>query len=154
MLSSTRCVRSSRKKMARVCGCSQPGCAQASVLSHTASRSRTSIGLSSIYDAYDGQSYFEWLSPRSSSLCPFGWGVPALSLTVGALLTTLTCAALGATGWAPLAKAVHYRKTLQSILLGFAMGSIGWLLARLHLYVFDRWFLHQGRLSVLCREKT
>jgi hypothetical protein len=75
----------------------------------------------------------------------------AFSLTVGALLTTVVCLAAGAAGWAPLVRAMRYRKTVQSILIGIGMGSFGWLLARLHLHVFDRWFLRFGRLSRLLR---
>jgi len=77
------------------------------------------------------------------------WSTTAFSLTVGALLTTLVCLMLGAAGWAPLAKVLQYRKTLQSVLIGFGMGTGGWLLARLHLHVFDRWFLRYGQLKRL-----
>ncbi len=71
----------------------------------------------------------------------------AFSLTVGALLTMLVCAAAGAAGWGPLVKAIRYRKTLQSVLVGIGMSSAGWLLARLHLHVFDRLFLRFGSLE-------
>jgi hypothetical protein len=81
------------------------------------------------------------------------WSVTAFSLTVGALLTTVICFVLGAVGWGFLAKIIQYRKTFQSILIGISMGTLGWLLARLHLHVFDRWFLSQGRLSALSREE-
>jgi predicted acylesterase/phospholipase RssA len=77
------------------------------------------------------------------------WSTAFFSLTVGAVLTTLVCLALGAAGWGPLVKAFHYRKTFQSILIGFGMGTLGWGLARLHLHVFDRWFLRRGQLKRL-----
>jgi predicted acylesterase/phospholipase RssA len=77
------------------------------------------------------------------------WTTTAFSLTVGALLMTLLFLALSAAGWGPLVKAFHYRKTFQSILIGFGMGTLGWLLARLHLHLFDCWFLRHGRLKRL-----
>ena len=80
------------------------------------------------------------------------WSVIAFSLTVGALLTTAICAVLGATGWGLLSKVIQYRKTFQSILIGIVMGTVGWLLARLHLHVFDRIFLRHGSLAHLLAE--
>jgi predicted acylesterase/phospholipase RssA len=80
------------------------------------------------------------------------WSVIAFSLTVGALLTTVICAVLGATGWRFLSKVIQYRKMFQSILIGIGMGTAGWLLARLHLHVFDRIFLRQGSLAHLLEE--
>ena len=77
------------------------------------------------------------------------WRATAFSLTIGALLTAVVCAAVGLAGWGGLAKSIQYRKTLQSVIVGLAMGTVGWLLARLHLHVFDRWFLRQGRLSAV-----
>jgi len=47
---------------------------------------------------------------------------------------------------------IQYRKTFQSILIGIGMGTVGWLLARLHLHVFDRIFLRQGSLTHLLAE--
>lgn len=41
---------------------------------------------------------------------------------------------------------VRYRKTLSAVILGVAMMTAGFLLARLHLHVFDRLFLWQGRV--------
>jgi hypothetical protein len=77
------------------------------------------------------------------------WSRTAFSMTVGALLTAFVCLALGAAGWGPLVKTIQYRKTFQSILIGFGMGTLGFLLARLHLHVFDRLFLWYGRLKRL-----
>jgi len=82
------------------------------------------------------------------------WAVTALSLTVGALLTSVICAVLVASGWGLVAKIIQYRKTFQSILIGFTMATVGWFLARLHLHVFDRWFLRQGRLKTLYQQKS
>jgi len=46
-------------------------------------------------------------------------------------------------------KVLRYRKTLQDVVIGVGMVTVGWLVARLHLHVFDRWFLRQGRLARL-----
>jgi hypothetical protein len=48
---------------------------------------------------------------------------------------------------------LRYKKTLQSILIGAVLSTIGWPLARLHLHVFDRWFQWQGRLARLLKNK-
>jgi len=77
------------------------------------------------------------------------WSTTVFSLTVGAVPTALVCVALGAAGWGPLTKWIQYRKTFQSILIGFSMGTLGCILARLHLHVFDRLFLWHGRLKRL-----
>ena len=80
------------------------------------------------------------------------WSVIAFSLTVGALLTTAISVVLGTTGWGLLSNTIQYRKTFQSILIGIGMGTAGWMLARLHLHVFDRIFLRQGSLAALLEE--
>lgn len=77
------------------------------------------------------------------------WSTTAFSLTVGAVLTAFVCLALGAAGWGPLVKTIQYRKTFQSILIGFGMGTLGFLLARLHLHALDRLFLWYGELRRL-----
>ncbi|MBI2925407.1 MAG: hypothetical protein HYY24_06850 [Verrucomicrobia bacterium] len=73
------------------------------------------------------------------------------SLTAGQILIGLVGVALAAAGWAPLVKAIRFRKTFQSILLGFGMATLGFLLARVHLHWFDRWFLRRGRLARLLK---
>ena len=42
---------------------------------------------------------------------------------------------------------VNFRETLTQIAVGIAMALVGWLLARLHLHVFDRLFLRKGQLK-------
>ena len=66
--------------------------------------------------------------------------------TPGDLAWTLGIALLSVLGLGTVAKVVNYRKTLQQMLIGIGMATIGFLLARLHLHVFDRIFLWQGRL--------
>ena len=72
-----------------------------------------------------------------------------LELTVGGVAGALLVVALGWLGWKPAVKVLRYRKTLQDVVIGLGMVTVGWLVARLHLHVFDRWFLRQGRLARL-----
>jgi hypothetical protein len=72
-----------------------------------------------------------------------------LELTVGGVAGVLLVVTLGWLGWKPAVKVLRYRKTLQDVVIGVGMVTVGWLVARLHLHVFDRWFLRQGRLARL-----
>lgn len=56
---------------------------------------------------------------------------------------------LGPTTGAGVMKAVRWRETLQSIAAGISMALGGWLIARLHLHIFDRWYLRCGKLQRL-----
>jgi len=49
----------------------------------------------------------------------------------------------------PRLRKAFYRKTLQDVVIGVGMVTVGWLVARLHLHAFDHWFLRQGRLARL-----
>jgi hypothetical protein len=42
---------------------------------------------------------------------------------------------------------VRYRDTFTRILIGLAMSLFGWLVAGIHLAVFDPWFLRRGRVK-------
>ena len=42
---------------------------------------------------------------------------------------------------------VRYRDTLERIVIGLALSLLGWLVAGLHLIVFDPWFLRRGRVK-------
>ena len=46
---------------------------------------------------------------------------------------------------------VRFRETITKILIGIGMSALGFLLARLHLHVFDRIYLWFGRLERLKR---
>src|SRR5262249_26748117 len=65
--------------------------------------------------------------------------------TVGKLVVILALLAVIQFGL-PLLRRWHFRKTLQEILIGVGMATVGFLAARLHLHVFDKLFLWQGRL--------
>lgn len=66
--------------------------------------------------------------------------------TVGQLVLGVATFAIGLTGAGWILKVLHYRKTLQQIAFGVGMATCGFLAARLHLHVFDRMFLRQGRV--------
>jgi predicted acylesterase/phospholipase RssA len=63
------------------------------------------------------------------------------------LVWTVGIALLSISGFGVLARILNYRKTLQQMLIGIGMATVGFLFARLHLHVFDRLFLWQGRLA-------
>ena len=48
-----------------------------------------------------------------------------------------------------LSRFTKYRKTVQEILIGLGMSTLGFVVARIHLYIFDRLFLWQGRCRYL-----
>jgi len=79
------------------------------------------------------------------------WGRPLFRLapTFGEVVMALAAAALIAGGLAAVSRLVSYRKTVQEILVGLGMATVGFPFARLHLHVFDRLFLRQGRLDRL-----
>jgi predicted acylesterase/phospholipase RssA len=69
------------------------------------------------------------------------------TLTVKAAVFAIAFALLSVVGLGWVAKLVRYRKTATEILIGIGMSTLGFLLARLHLHVFDKLFLWQGRLK-------
>jgi predicted acylesterase/phospholipase RssA len=72
-------------------------------------------------------------------------GLRIPTLTLGELLVMLVLLA-GIQFGLPLLRRWHFRKTLQEILIGIGMATVGFLAARLHLHFFDKLFLWQGRL--------
>ena len=80
------------------------------------------------------------------------WGTPLLRRppTFGDVIGGLVAAALIAVILRTVTRLAHNRKTVQEILVGLGM-IVGFVFARLHLHVFDRLFLHQGRLERLIR---
>jgi predicted acylesterase/phospholipase RssA len=71
--------------------------------------------------------------------------------TVGGLLLAMVPLVLSLLGLTALARVVSYKKTVQDVLIGVGMATLGFLFARLHLHVFDRMFLRQGRIQRLGR---
>jgi hypothetical protein len=89
---------------------------------------------------------FFWASLRwpAFPLITLGWVASFAGLTVvGFVLAKV----LGATGAKSLMSTVQYRETFSQVVKGAAMALAGFLVARLHLHVFDRWFLKWGRMD-------
>ncbi|RPI47274.1 MAG: patatin family protein [Betaproteobacteria bacterium] len=68
------------------------------------------------------------------------------TLTVKEAVIAAGLALLSALGLGIVGKVVRYRKTATEILVGIGMATLGFMVARLHLHVFDKLFLWQGRL--------
>ncbi|HYO91544.1 MAG TPA: hypothetical protein VEQ40_07905, partial [Pyrinomonadaceae bacterium] len=47
----------------------------------------------------------------------------------------------------PVQRILHWRKTPSEFGLGLAMATFGFIAARLHLWIFDRLFLNNGRIE-------
>jgi hypothetical protein len=80
------------------------------------------------------------------------WGQPLsihYELPFKSIIITLLSFLFTLAGLGVVAKVINYRKTVQEILIGLGMATIGFLAARLHLHVFDKLFLWQGKLSRL-----
>jgi len=76
------------------------------------------------------------------------WGGPLFTytLTVREAALAVGLALLSLLGLGFVGKLVRYRKTATEILIGIGMATFGFVLARLHLHVFDKLFLWQGQL--------
>lgn len=77
------------------------------------------------------------------------WGEAVVDFrpTLRDVVISVGLALLSVIGLGVLTKILNYRKTLQQMLIGIGMATIGFVFARLHLHVFDRLFLWQGRLK-------
>jgi predicted acylesterase/phospholipase RssA len=64
-------------------------------------------------------------------------------LGLGALVTAF--------GGGLMLKFINYRKTVGTILFHIALALVGWLVARLHLRIFDKRFLRLGKVSRLSK---
>jgi predicted acylesterase/phospholipase RssA len=82
------------------------------------------------------------------------WSKQLLSLSWGELVVLLVGLVSGVIVFEKLSRAFNYRKTLDQTLIGLGL-TLGSLLAKVHLYVFDKIFLWQGRIDrVVSRTKT
>jgi predicted acylesterase/phospholipase RssA len=77
------------------------------------------------------------------------WEGALFTLTVKDAVAVVAVLALSLLGLGFVAKLVNYRKTATEILIGVGMATVGFLLARLHLHVFDKLFLRYGKLQRL-----
>ena len=69
--------------------------------------------------------------------------------TVGRLVFSLACAVVTLLGFGLISRVIRYRKSVQDLLIGLGMSVAGFAFARLHLHVFDRIFLWQGKVKRL-----
>jgi len=74
------------------------------------------------------------------------WSSVAL-ITLGTIGTTVAVLIGGAIFGKAIMRVVSYRDTLTEIATGVAMSLGGWILARIHLHIFDKWYLHTGRVK-------
>lgn len=74
------------------------------------------------------------------------WSSVAL-ITLGTIGTTVTMLIAGAFVGKKVMGVVRYRDTLTEIAIGIGMSLLGWIFARIHLHVFDRWYLRSGMMK-------
>ena len=73
---------------------------------------------------------------------------PSLPLiTLGMIGTTLFFFMIGLFIGKTILRIVNFRDTLSQIAIGLGMSLLGWGVARLHLHVFDRWYLRAGSME-------
>ncbi len=48
---------------------------------------------------------------------------------------------------------VRYRETLNRIAIGIVLALFGWLIARLHIHVFDKWYLRFGKIDRIIKSQ-
>jgi hypothetical protein len=77
------------------------------------------------------------------------WEGEIFTLTVKDAVGIVLASALSLLGIGVVSKLINYRKTATEILIGIGMATVGFLVARLHLHVFDKLFLWQGSLRRL-----
>jgi hypothetical protein len=77
----------------------------------------------------------------------YWWGIQLVKLTLGGLVSIAGVFLAGKILGSTVMKFVNYRKTLEEFAIGLGMSVLGFAAARLHLYVFDRWYLRWGKLD-------
>jgi hypothetical protein len=85
------------------------------------------------------------------------WGEAVFEFrpTLRDVVMSIGLAAASLIGLGAITRVLNYRKTLQQVLIGIGMATLGFVFARLHLHVFDRLFLWQGRLKrLLSRQRN
>ena len=74
------------------------------------------------------------------------WSSVAL-ITLGTIGSSVAVLIAGGIFGKTVMRVVRYRDTLTEIAIGVGMSLFGWILARIHLHVFDRWYLRAGRVE-------
>jgi predicted acylesterase/phospholipase RssA len=77
----------------------------------------------------------------------YWWGRQLVKLTLGGLVVMGGMFVLGKLLGATIMRFVNYRKTLEEFAIGLIMSVLGFAIARLHVHVFDRWYLRWGKLN-------
>jgi predicted acylesterase/phospholipase RssA len=73
--------------------------------------------------------------------------VALLTPIAAAILAIVADRLLGEEYGRGVVKAIRWRDTLRSVIIGFALAAGGFLVARLHLHLFDRWYLITGSVA-------
>ena len=68
-------------------------------------------------------------------------------ITLGMIGTSLLFFIIGLFVGKTILHIVRFRETFTQIIIGVVMALVGWILARMHLHIFDRLFLRRGRLK-------
>jgi len=76
------------------------------------------------------------------------WSSLAL-ITLGTIGSTVAVLIAGGIFGKTVMRMVRYRETLTEIAIGVGMSLFGWIIARIHLHIFDRWYLRAGRVDKL-----
>jgi hypothetical protein len=78
------------------------------------------------------------------------WSAVAL-ITLGTIGSTVAVLIAGGIFGKTVMRVVRYRDTLTEIAIGVGMSLFGWILARIHLHIFDRWYLRAGKVDKIRR---
>jgi hypothetical protein len=87
---------------------------------------------------------YKWVS----GWLTYKWvAVTALTIIVVRLVVSFLDHHLGKNRGQYVVRALRPRETLNYVAIGLFMGTLGFLFARLHLHVFDRFYLGRGKLD-------
>ena len=129
-------------------------------LEDAVSQPAKSQGLMKLLDASRKRAFKIWYLSWPLKICGVVLGMAALAfffwaclkwpslplLTLGAIGIAIAVLIASAVVGKTVVRIVRFRETLSQIGIGIAMSLLGWIFARIHLHVFDRLFLHKGRL--------
>jgi hypothetical protein len=68
-------------------------------------------------------------------------------ITLGMIGTALLFFIIGLVVGKTILRIVRFRETFSQIAIGIGMSLLGWGIARLHLHVFDQWYLRAGSMK-------
>ena len=77
----------------------------------------------------------------------YWWSQQLVKLTLGGLVVVGGMFVLGKLLGSTIMRFVNYRKTLEEFAVGLIMSILGFAIARLHVHVFDRWYLRWGKVN-------